>query len=68
MTLRPAYDITVARLMRDHPRRYRALERLVAGPLHTGATTTSTVVWERQSLPDFEARRLRYVADDYDLV
>jgi multiple sugar transport system substrate-binding protein len=52
----------------DHPRGYRALERLVAGPLHPGATTTSTVVWERQSLLDFEARPLRYVADDYDLV
>ena len=52
----------------DHPHRYKALERVVAGPLHTGATTTSTVVWERQSLPDFEARPLRYVADDYDLV
>ena len=33
-----------------------------------GATTTSTVVWERQSLADFEARPLRCVVDDYDLV
>ncbi len=52
----------------DHPRGYRALERLATASLRPGATTAPAVVWERQSLADFEARPLRCLADDYDLV
>ena len=44
------------------------LRRLAPGTAVPGETTSSTVVWERQSLADSEAHPLRCVADDYDLV
>lgn len=47
----------------DHPRAYRPLEAFAESVPAAG-----TVVWDRQSLADFEARSLTELAADHDLL